>query len=76
MTVPAVALKWAIAGPGITCALCGSRTAEELRRNLQAAAEPLPPEIVAELNQATQPLLAALGPSFDYYENPANDRTQ
>ena len=75
-TMPELALKWAMAGPGITCSLCGSRNLKELKQNLKAAQEPLPPEIIEELNAATRPLLEKLGPSFDYYENPANDRTR
>lgn len=70
-----LALKWAFAGPGITSCLCGSRNLAALRENLRAAGTPLPAEVVAELNRVTQPLLEALGPSFDYYEHPANDRT-
>jgi aryl-alcohol dehydrogenase-like predicted oxidoreductase len=76
MTMPELALKWAFAGKGITSSLCGSRTIKELQMNIKAAAEPLDQEIVEELNRATQPLLEKLGPSFDYYENPANDRTR
>ncbi len=74
-TMPALALKWAMARPGITCSLCGSRSLQELRQNLGAAKEPLPPEIIEELDAATAPLLEKLGASFDYYENPTNDRT-
>ncbi len=74
-TMPELALKWAMARPGITCSLCGSRNLHELRQNLKAAQEPLAPEIVEELDAATAPLLAKLGTSFDYYESPANDRT-
>ena len=74
--MPELALKWAMAGPGITCSLCGSRNLQELRQNLKAAKEPLPPEIIEELNGATRPLLEKLGPSFDYYESAANDRTR
>ncbi len=36
----------------------------------------LPPETVARLNAITDPLKQRLGPSFDYYESPENDRTQ
>ncbi len=74
-TMPELALKWAMARPGITCSLCGSRTLQELRQNLSAAKAPLAPEIIHELDAATAPLLEKLGPSFDYYENPTNDRT-
>jgi myo-inositol catabolism protein IolS len=76
MTMPELALKWAFAGQGIICSLCGSRNVKQLQMNIKAAAEPLPQEMVEELNRATQPLLEKLGPSFDYYENPARDRTK
>lgn len=71
-----LALRWAFAGPGITSSLCGSRNVAALAESVRAALQPLDPAVVAELNGITQPLLEALGPSFDYYENPANDRTQ
>jgi len=75
MTMSELALKWAFAGPGITSSLCGSRNVAQFQSNLQAAAQPLAAGIIQELNEVTRPLLAALGPSFDYYENPVNDRT-
>jgi aryl-alcohol dehydrogenase-like predicted oxidoreductase len=74
--MPEIALKWAMAGPGITSSLCGSRSLSHLKMNIRAASEPLPPNAVDELNRATQPLLEKLGPSFDYYEHPSNDRTK
>jgi aryl-alcohol dehydrogenase-like predicted oxidoreductase len=76
MTMSELALKWAFAGPGITCSLCGSRDTQQLKSNIKAAAEPLPGPILEELGRVTRPLLEKLGPSFDYYENPANDRTK
>jgi aryl-alcohol dehydrogenase-like predicted oxidoreductase len=76
MTMPEVALKWTMARPGIACSLCGSRSVAKLRQNLKAAEELLAPEIIEELDIATLPLLQKLGPSFDYYESPANDRTR
>jgi aryl-alcohol dehydrogenase-like predicted oxidoreductase len=76
MTTSEIALKWAFAGNGITSSLCGSRNVRQFESNLEAASKPLPPEIIQELNRATQPLLDKLGPGFDYYENPANDRTR
>jgi myo-inositol catabolism protein IolS len=75
MTLPEIALKWALAGNGVTTSLCGSRTIRQLELNLKAAAEPLALELIQQLNCATQDLLTELGPSFDYYENPTNDRT-
>jgi aryl-alcohol dehydrogenase-like predicted oxidoreductase len=76
MSTSELALKWAFAGQGITSCLCGSRNVRALQDNLSAAMTPLPNDVVAELNRITQPLLHQLGPSFDYYENPANDRTK
>jgi len=76
MTMPQIALKWALAGDGITCALVGARNTAELQDNIDAASTPLPPPVVAELNAATAPLLTKLGKSFDYYESTENDRTR
>jgi len=71
-----VALKWVLARAGITSTLCGSRNVRTLERNMEAASDRLPQEIVEELNLATVLLRKKLGPSFDYYENASNDRTQ
>ncbi len=76
LTTSGLALKWACSGHGVTSSLCGSRNVHTLQENLQAVAEPLAPDIRAELDRLTQPLLEKLGPSFDYYEGPANDRTR
>jgi aryl-alcohol dehydrogenase-like predicted oxidoreductase len=76
LTTSELALKWACGGDGITSSLCGARDLPTLQENIRAAAAPLAPGVRAELDRLTQPLLEALGPSFDYYENPANDRTR
>lgn len=76
MSTSGLALRWAMAGAGITCSLCGSRQPAEFQENLQAAREPLDDELVAELNRISEPLRQKLGPSFDYYEHPDNDRTR
>ena len=75
MTMPEIAVKWAIANKAVTCVLVGARNVKELEANVKAAAEPLPRETAEELNKATDALLAKLGPGFDYYESRANDRT-
>jgi aryl-alcohol dehydrogenase-like predicted oxidoreductase len=76
LTMAQISLKWAMAGEGIVCSLCGARSVAKLRENLEAAESPLGTAVVAELNRATQPLLEAMGPSFDYWEHPDNDRTR
>jgi aryl-alcohol dehydrogenase-like predicted oxidoreductase len=75
-TMPEIAVQWAMAGDGITCTLVGARNQRELEANVRAAAEPLDPAVLAELNAATQPLMRKLGPSFDYYEHTDRDRTR
>lgn len=75
LTVPQIAIKWAITRPGITSSLCGARSLRHLKENIRAASDPLPADVVQELNRVTKPLLDRLGPSFDYYEHPSNDRT-
>jgi aryl-alcohol dehydrogenase-like predicted oxidoreductase len=76
LTMAEIALQWAMAAPGIVSSLCGVRTIGKLQENLHAADTVLNPEIVAALNRATQPLLEALGPSFDYWQHPDHDRTR
>jgi aryl-alcohol dehydrogenase-like predicted oxidoreductase len=76
LTMAEIALKWALAGPGISCCLIGARKVSKLEENLRAAAQPLSPEIVASLDTVTRPLLDKLGDSFDYYESVQNNRTR
>lgn len=76
MTMPEIAVKWAIANKAVTCVLAGSRSVKELEANVKSAEEPLPKEAVERLNKATDNLKQKLGPSFDYYETAANDRTK
>jgi aryl-alcohol dehydrogenase-like predicted oxidoreductase len=75
-TLPELALRWAVANPGLACNLVGSRSVDKLEANVRAVEQPLSPEIVARLNAITNPLKDRLGRSFDYYESPENDRTR
>jgi myo-inositol catabolism protein IolS len=76
LTMAELATRWALAGHGIACCLIGARTVSRLEENVRAAAHPLPADLVERLNAVTQPLLEALGDSFDYYESLANNRTR
>ena len=76
LTMAELSLKWAIAGEGIACSIFSARSAKKLKENFDAVMIPLTPEIIDQLNLATQPLQDALGPSFDYWEHPDNDRTR
>jgi aryl-alcohol dehydrogenase-like predicted oxidoreductase len=75
-TLAELALRWAVANPGLACNLVGSRSVNELEANVRAVAQPLPADVVARLNAITDPLKERLGRSFDYYESPENDRTR
>jgi aryl-alcohol dehydrogenase-like predicted oxidoreductase len=76
LTVAEIAVKWALAGAGISCCLIGARKVSNLEGNVRAAGEPLHPDIVQRLDSLTRPLLDALGDSFDYYESRENNRTR
>jgi aryl-alcohol dehydrogenase-like predicted oxidoreductase len=76
LTLPELALKWAVANRDLTCNLVGSRSVAKLEANVRAAEQPLPAEVVGRLNAITDPLKERLGRSFDYYESPDNDRTR
>jgi aryl-alcohol dehydrogenase-like predicted oxidoreductase len=71
-----IALKWAVAAKGITCALVGTQNLKRLEVNVQAAEELLPDEIIKRLNTLTQALKDKLGPSLDIFESVENDRTR
>jgi aryl-alcohol dehydrogenase-like predicted oxidoreductase len=76
MSMSELAIKWALAGPGISCALIGARRLSKLEENVRAAAKPLTADIIRQLNVVTQPVLDKLGNSFDYYESYAINRTR
>ncbi|MFT3705571.1 MAG: aldo/keto reductase [Agriterribacter sp.] len=74
-TVADIATQWVIANPTITCALIGARTVAKLNENIRSASTVMPAELKEQLDKATEILKNAMGNHFDYYENPANDRT-
>jgi aryl-alcohol dehydrogenase-like predicted oxidoreductase len=76
LSMAALATKYALAREGIGCCLVGARRPERLEEDVRAAEEPLPQHLVERLDRVTQPVLEKLGPSFDYYEAVANDRTR
>jgi aryl-alcohol dehydrogenase-like predicted oxidoreductase len=76
LTLPELALKWAVANRDVTCTLVGSRSVAKLEANVRAVEGPLSAETVERLNAITDPLKERLGRSFDYYEGPDNDRTR
>ena len=75
LTMPQIALKWAIANKAISCTLAGARNKAELEDNVNSVKEPLTKDIVEKLNKVTDNLKEKLGRSFDYYETVSNYRT-
>jgi len=63
-----LAVAWIIVRSGICCVLVGSRTPAQLGDNMAAAQLKLSPEIIAELEQATEVLRLKLGPNADYWQ--------
>jgi len=75
LTMPQLALKWALANSAVSCVLVGARNAAELEDNVWSSSQPLSLDVVSRLNEITKPLMDKMGPSFDYYESAENDRT-
>ncbi|MBN1864305.1 MAG: aldo/keto reductase [Victivallales bacterium] len=75
LSMPALAIKWAVANPAITCALVGARSIAELEDNIEFVRRPIPRDIYEKLDVATRPLMEKMGLGFDYYESIENDRT-
>ena len=74
-TVSRLALAWCVFRAGVTCTLAGARNVEQLEENARAFDSPLSPQVAARLDAITCPLKEKLGPSLDYWETAANDRT-
>ena len=52
MSLPEISLRFVLSNPNISCPLMGARSEEEVELNIAAAARgPLPPEILARLDQ-------------------------
>ena len=62
-----LAIAWAMARPGITCMLVGTRNVGELAENLHAVAYAPSAEVIERLDEITAPLLAKLGANPDYF---------
>lgn len=62
-----IAIAWAMAKPGITCMLVGTRNIGELQQNLHAVAYSLSADIIENLDKVTKPLLEKMGANPDYF---------
>ena len=62
-----LAIAWAMARPGITCMLVGTRNVDELAENLNVLNYSLSADVIGRLDEITAPLLAELGANPDYF---------
>ena len=62
-----LAIAWAMARPGITCMLVGTRNVNELEQNLHVVAYSPPADVIDSLDALTAPLLDKLGEDPDYF---------
>lgn len=69
-----LSIAWLMSKPFLSATLVGSRSIDQLKKNIAACMITIDQDIVAEIDRISLPLLHKLGPSADYYENPANSR--
>lgn len=62
-----LAIAWAMAKPGITCMLVGTRKVAELEENMHAVEYSPSAEVIENLDRVTAPLLEKLGANPDYF---------
>ena len=62
-----LAIAWAMARPGITCMLVGTRNINELTQNLHVVEYTPSAGVIESLDTATAPLLEKMGANPDYF---------
>ena len=74
VTMPELALKWCTANPAITSTIVGTRKVTQLQNSAKALDIALSPDIKAQLDQLTQPILEKLGYGIDYFQGAGAQR--
>lgn len=69
-----IALRWLMSKPGVASVLVGSRSPEQARSNAEIGAENLDDELVAKLDEITEPLKEAMGPNPDMWQSESRIR--
>lgn len=72
--MPAIALAWCLAQPGVTSVIAGAHSPEQVAKNAAAAALTLDAVTIAELNAATDELKQILGHNSDPWGSPTEGR--
>ncbi len=69
-----LSLAWVINKPAVATVIAGARSPEQIRSNAAAAALELSPDVLAALDEATEPLKAAFGANADLWQSDKNSR--
>ncbi len=67
-------IAWVLAQPGITSAIVGGRSPDQVLRNVRAADLNLGPAGIARLNELSGPLKIAMGDNADLWQDDASSR--
>jgi aryl-alcohol dehydrogenase-like predicted oxidoreductase len=74
LTMSDLALGWTAAKPGIVSVLVGVRNMRQLEANTRGCSLKLAPDLIAELDRLTDPVLQKLGSNPDYWQGGQNAR--
>jgi aryl-alcohol dehydrogenase-like predicted oxidoreductase len=69
-----IALAWCLHQRAVVSVIAGARNRKQVEQNVRGAGLPLGQRVLHELNEATEPVKQALGPSADLWESPENSR--
>lgn len=69
-----ISLAWILAKPGIASVIAGARNAQQLQQNISFVEQPISPQTVTALDQATDELKTALGSNPDLWDGGENSR--
>ncbi|MBN1995441.1 MAG: aldo/keto reductase [Anaerolineae bacterium] len=69
-----VSMAWLLHQPGITSIIVGARHPGQIERNVKAVNLALAPDIIAELNEATEEVKQKLGPNPDIWQSTSRFR--
>jgi aryl-alcohol dehydrogenase-like predicted oxidoreductase len=69
VTVAQLSLRWLISQPGITTALVGARTVDEITENAGALGMELPEDVLAQVQEISDELYVTLPYYYDMWEN-------
>jgi myo-inositol catabolism protein IolS len=72
--MPEIAIAWLLHRPNVASVTMGARNADQVRRNLQATTLKLTPEIIQQLDEATDDLKQKLGPNPDLWQSDSRFR--